>query len=666
MIVADCADDKKLGLDIMPCRLCQKPVRSTSTANGQSVRSVRLALPIAGVPLFVVAFVLIGCGEQGAPAVVIPLDQVRRQTDGRLTIWWDDLPESVTAEATSGDGAQSNIHRTDYVGPEACRNCHKENYKNWSSHPHRWMNAIATDSTVRGDFDSAEINYRNGMASFERRDGAYLMKLERGESVREYEIEQTIGSRFFQYYVGKLRNGPEPETSPLYHVDHVLPFGYWMDEDSWVPVVHIDDELPDHLRLDPFDAKSIADNFRPYSTQCNYCHTTFTLGDMMVRATGKVGRHAPRELNFFTSSFLAEDHPEIWDGSRHPSTLTTPQMLNVMKQMVSLTAPEHAVTLGVSCEACHLGSRRHAAGKQKRPSFVPQGSEVFVAANDSNPVSTGRSHDNINWACGRCHTGNRPQFAAGMSTWNSTEYDDAMKGSCYSKLTCVECHNPHKAMGKSWSLSAAQDDAVCLNCHSKYNQAATRLQHTHHRAGSSGDRCMNCHMPRLNEGLQDVVRTHMIFSPTNREMLEQAEPNACNLCHTDETIGWTLGHLNDWYESGYPVDRIQAGYESPGEPAAMNWLKSGKESVRLIGADALCKSGAKWALPELFDMLDDSYLINRQFTQRRIEKMLAIRLSEYGYQFYMTRIERKDGLAHLRAEFARASDVTVETKADND
>ena len=24
---------------------------------------------------------------------------------------------------------------------------------------------------------------------------------------------------------------------------------------------------------------------------------------------------------------------------------------------------------------------------------------------------------------------------------------------------------------------------------------------------------MNCHMPRINEGLQDVVRTHMIYSP---------------------------------------------------------------------------------------------------------------------------------------------------------
>ena len=42
---------------------------------------------------------------------------------------------------------------------------------------------------------------------------------------------------------------------------------------------------------------------------------------------------------------------------------------------------------------------------------------------------------------------------------------------------------------------------------------------------------MNCHMPRINEGLQEVVRTHTIFSPTNSAMIESNQMNACNQCH---------------------------------------------------------------------------------------------------------------------------------------
>jgi len=40
---------------------------------------------------------------------------------------------------------------------------------------------------------------------------------------------------------------------------------------------------------------------------------------------------------------------------------------------------------------------------------------------------------------------------------------------------------------------------------------------------------MNCHMPKINEGINSLVRTHTIFSPTNPAMIEANRPNACNL-----------------------------------------------------------------------------------------------------------------------------------------
>ncbi len=160
---------------------------------------------------------------------------------------------------------------------------------------------------------------------------------------------------------------------------------------------------------------------------------------------------------------------------------------------------------------------------------------------------------------------------------------------------------------------------------------------------------MNCHMPRLNEGMQDVVRTHMIYSPTQRDMIEANHPNACNQCHTERPIDWTLKYLKKWYGATYSKQKIAENYDDRQQPVALGWLRQHDEAVRLVAADALTRTKAKWALPELLQALDDPYLINRQFAQRGLQKMLGIKLATYGYRFYMTPEERRTPLSRLRS-----------------
>src|SRR5439155_1882731 len=131
---------------------------------------------------------------------------------------------------------------------------------------------------------------------------------------------------------------------------------------------------------------------------------------------------------------------------------------------------------------------------------------------------------------------------------------------------------PHQALGEKSSPTADQDDAVCLKCHDKFEPASVRKAHTHHAAGSEGARCMNCHMPRINEGIRDVVRTHMIYSPTRADMIEANHPNACNLCHTDQPIDWTLRYLKRWYGAQYGEAKIAANYPHRNDRVARGWL----------------------------------------------------------------------------------------------
>jgi nitrate/TMAO reductase-like tetraheme cytochrome c subunit len=587
----------------------------------------------------------------------------RAQEFGRFTLWWDGIPEEVyDTNSRVETGADTNITRADYTGPEACQKCHEKNYDSWSHHPHRWMNALADESTVKGDFSAdAGIDYLGGKATFTRDGDKYRMELVRGDVRREFEVTQTIGSRFTQYYVGRLLAGPEPPDHPRYTEDHVLPFGYWLDRHEWIPVVHVHDRDGVSRDYYPFDARlgppwndwgtycDMAPDL--YRSQCNFCHTTFPVGDMMVRDQQKVGLYVPVNLHLSMPDYVEKATPHLWDSKREPSDLSDAEFGAILRQYRTFEAPQKAVTLGVSCEACHLGCATHAADKSVKPSFFPRSPDLAIHTNDGQ-LDFGRTHANVNWACGRCHVGDRPEFAAGMSTWNSVEYSDAMKGSCYSRLTCIECHNPHEGIGHKWSRTAAEDDASCLKCHDKFQASEARLAHTHHPLDSEGSRCMNCHMPRLNEGLQDVVRTHMIFSPTQHQMIEANEPNACNLCHTEKPIDWTIDHLKEWYGASFNELRLARSYPDRKAPTGTGWLKSKKEFVRLVGADALTRTDSEWAMPELLDMLDDSFRTNRQFTGIGVERMLDINLSDFGYRFYMTPEERRAPLEKLREKFA--------------
>ena len=576
-----------------------------------------------------------------------PPGEDRFFANGQLTVWWDrdELPGTSTVSLT--DAHPSNIHPQDYAGAEACRKCHEKNYDAWSNHSHRWMNTLASTDTVKGRFDGSEISYLGGTAKFVKTDnGNFQMNLTRGSVSREYHISQTIGWRFFQYYVGTLKSGPEPQKHPAYHIDQVLPFGFWLDREEWVPVVHVGtDEAPDGRRDDPFSRDAPSTTLSPYF-QCNSCHTTFALGDELTRNFYALGRHIPYRLHWSMPDYLHETRGQMLPQVS-PREVPNAQVEQLLIGMQQFHAPDHAVTLGISCEACHLGCQEHVNGKQEKPSFFPISPHLNA---ETEKLATGRQHQNVNWACGRCHAGERPYFAAGMSTWNSTEYTDATKGSCYSQLRCIDCHSPHDGIGQQWSRTPEQDQESCLRCHEQFRADEALVQHTHHAADSEGSRCMNCHMPRLNEGLQDVVRTHAIFSPTQADMIESNQLNACNICHVEQPIDWTLTHLKQWYDATFSEEKIAENYPGRKKATAIGWLNSPLEAVRLSATDAIARSNDRTTLPALIDTLNDPYLLNRQFARIAIEKRFDIHLEDFGYQFFMQPDERREPIESIRQE----------------
>jgi hypothetical protein len=111
--------------------------------------------------------------------------------------------------------------------------------------------------------------------------------------------------------------------------------------------------------------------------------------------------------------------------------------------------------------------------------------------------------------------------------------------------------------------------------------------------------------------------------------------------------------LKKWYPNKggrYAEGKLAANYPHRQGPVGLGWLKSPHEGTRLVAADTLARANARWALPDLLQVLDDPYLINRRFTQVRLSEMLKMDLRKFGYRFYQTKAERQTPLKKVRGE----------------
>lgn len=585
--------------------------------------------------------------------------------DNLVVHWWERVADGIKAAAVD-TGELSNIIRKDYVGSESCQECHPDNHADWSNHPHRWMNALAQGEAIRGDFESGQtIQYKGGEGRFMVEGGTPKMIVERGDSYIKYGITRTIGSRFFQYYIGKveeIRNAGIDDEQARRDAEAVLPFGYWMANQEWVPVVHVlRSENRDDNEIDPFHKWPLID----YDSSCSDCHTTWPLSDWMLKSTGgtRLSEYTPRRLDFHLGALLQEAHPKRVPADPELVSYSSAEVVAAVREEQGKFRVDERVSLGVTCESCHLGAADHVRNSTKDsssvlPSFSPVSPHLYSGTTNLTEL-TGRARENLNFVCARCHSGTRPNYANGTHTWNSTEFADAARGFCYNPskahargmnvLTCVDCHDPHVPTGKKWSKTPEQDDASCLECHQQFQEPKTLAEHTHHQSGSTGSRCMNCHMPRINEGLERMVRTHRIQSPVPTEMVEANQPNACNLCHLEESVDWTVGHVRDWYGKEFDDQKIAANYPDRSGSAAKGWLKSEHAGTRLTAAEALAVNMPDKYLNDLLEVLvGDPHLINRQFVQQRLLESTGASLKSQGYQFYMSRDERQAVIAKLK------------------
>jgi predicted CXXCH cytochrome family protein len=520
-----------------------------------------------------------------------------------------------------------------YVASGACRSCHPAQWQSWHQSYHRSMTEAASHATMRAPWGQV-LDWRGRSHRLFRRGDEFWATLpdpDRAAALArqgrlldaapdvERRVVMTTGSHHYQAYWVTGSRGNE-----LWQ----LPFVYHFESQRFIP------------RHDAFlQPESDPIHVARWNSNCIQCHAV-----------------AGEPLHD-----LASDRFQ-----------------------------SRAVELGVACEACHGPGAAHVA-RERAPWVRQADREAVAERPPAADRAAGEPHagsarDIVNPArldaqraseiCGQCHAYFVPRdpdawwksgFAASYrpgADWDaarrlleyvpgSPEADPELSASldslfypdgtirvggrewnglalsaCFNQgrgdrqLACTTCHRMHGGSRDDQLDTDGDSNETCRSCHAGHGR-----EHSRHPEGSSGDQCVNCHMPRTTYALFKSIRSHRITRP-EADATAGARLNACNLCHQDRSLAWAAEQLGAW--SAPPVTAADAA-NTDGEARAASAgsalavaLLSGDAANRVIAAaelgapDARAVSGSGWQARLLAEALDDPYAAVRFVAQRSL------------------------------------------------
>ncbi len=537
---------------------------------------------------------------------------------------WSERETGVGPPLVGPDPQYSNILPGDYVGPDKCAECHKTEHARWSKHPHRFMNQFASAASVKGDFSGVVWEPRPGHSvRFHTSEGGdYMMTLTRPWAKKTvYKVTRTVGSRFMQFYIGLQLEGDEPPSDERYTAEHKLPFAYWFRMRRWLPGAYFDAEAgdaPETLKDGLPEVRGLDDKvgILRFDHSCLHCHNTYPHAYRAFRPS----------IAGFPDAVITPDAGPL-SAALSPWLSVRPYRPEIAELPYRFDAKTGLITTGISCESCHMGGREHAQEK-KTPSFYPTSPHARVTARREDRAFTGRRDDpaTSQGVCAQCHAaagiGEHPN---GARVRNSAESLDMAAGHCSSKITCVACHEPHTPGVPSGGPAVLGHVKACMSCHPKYGTEEKALAHGRHPAGA-GLTCLDCHMPRITQGIDEMSRTHRISDPVDGATASQGAPNACNICHLDRSVRWTLDEVRKGWgraiepEAGTPAARLD-------KPAGPMWLRSERMIERMVAVDSYARSpGCAAHTPTILGAMNDPAPVPRAFALIAAERALGRRV----------------------------------------
>ncbi|MDG2049237.1 MAG: tetratricopeptide repeat protein [Myxococcota bacterium] len=392
----------------------------------------------------------------------------------------------------------------DYVEESTCLQCHAEQAQAWSESHHAGAMGKASTETVLGDFGGVIYEQDGELFRFYKKQGAFRVEVTFPDgSQDEWPVLYSFGVDPLQQYLVPGEGGRLQVLGAAWDVHGKR----WFDVDP--------QQAP--ARGDAFHWTG---RYQSWNAMCADCHSTG-----LVKAYDD-------EADAYRTTWAA---------------------------------------INVGCQSCHGPGSEHIAWARRSPTSRADSSENQGLVDRDRLASAQGEID----SCAPCHS--RRASIAGDSPMGPALLDDYLPrvldaglyhtdgqildevyvyGSFLQSrmhqagVRCSDCHEPHRLALR------AEGNALCVRCHTEQaepNFPTLRVglydspTHHHHEAGSAGAECVACHMPETSYMVVDPRRDHGMHVPRPDLSQTMGVPNACNGCHSDQSIGWASERIREWY-----------------------------------------------------------------------------------------------------------------------
>jgi predicted CXXCH cytochrome family protein len=417
-----------------------------------------------------------------------------------------------------------------FVGREVCRPCHEAADTSWQGSDHDLAMDVATEETVRGDFDGAVFTSKGVTSTFFKRNDQFFVTTEGPDGeLADFEITHTFGHEPLQQYLAPFPGGRLQCLSLAWDSDR----GEWFD-------LYPDQVIP------PDDWLHWTRAAQTWNAMCAECPSTnlrknFDAGSKTYDTTW-----SEIDVSCEACHGPGSDHVE-WAVIQ---PMARPEIDNygLVVRSGGISSQEQVEL----CAPCHV--RRTELGDWDHSTSALLDSHLPTLLDEGLYHADGQILDEV--------------YVWGSFTQSKMYAND---------VRCSDCHDAH-----SLKLKFEGND-LCLQCHraDAYDTAEHHFhKKIHEGKPSDGALCVKCHMPEQPYMVIDWRADHSLRVPRPDLSQSLGTPNACSQggCHDDKPLSWSVDAFTRWYgqaKKPHYGPTLAAGRES--RPEARD------ELVRLAG-----------------------------------------------------------------------------------
>lgn len=406
-----------------------------------------------------------------------------------------------------------------YVGSDKCQSCHKNEFELYSKSDHFHAMDTVSENSVKGDFNNTRFIYQGDTAYFFKEGTKFLVRTTDSTGEKKvFQISYTFGWQPLQQYLVKFEDG-RIQSLPFCWDTRPKEIGgqRWFHLYGNEKISHTDELF----------WMGINQN---WNYMCADCHTTDFKTNFNVAENTFSSHWAERRVSCESCHGAASNHIR-WTENKNTDNafkgfavnLAAKQMKwkeNDRQTLIPVEILKHDTLIEI-CAKCHARATRISDDYKPGQSFLQTHIPALL--------------DTTNY------------FIDGQIKQEDYEYGSFLQSKMYANgVTCINCHDPHSMKIKF------QGNTLCGSCHQPAKYDGT--QHSFHALTSTGNQCVNCHMPTTKYMGVDKRLDHSIRIPRPDLSLVDGTPNACTKCHTDKPVKWAAENFAKRHKSKLPND----------------------------------------------------------------------------------------------------------------